>query len=91
VHPPRNFEKPASNAPQNKKLIRKMNRKDFFNTAGRLLILGGITASAGYLVVNKKVSATCTESPTCKTCGKFAKCELPQAKEVLSSETNSIE
>ena len=58
-----------------------MNRKDFFNTAGRLLILGGITASAGYLVVNKKVSAACTESPTCKNCGKFAKCELPQAKE----------
>jgi hypothetical protein len=58
-----------------------MNRKDFFNTAGRLLILGGITASAGYLVVNKKVSATCTESPTCSNCGKFAKCNLPQAKE----------
>ncbi len=58
-----------------------MNRKDFFNTAGRLIILGGITASAGYLVVNKKVSATCTESPTCKSCGKFAKCELPHAKE----------
>jgi len=58
-----------------------MNRKDFFNTAGRLLILGGITASAGYLVVNKKVSANCIESPTCSTCGKFAKCELPKAKE----------
>jgi hypothetical protein len=57
-----------------------MNRKDFFNTAGRLLILGGITASAGYLVVNKKVSAKCTESPTCNSCGKFSKCELPQAK-----------
>lgn len=59
-----------------------MNRKDFFNTAGRLLILGGITASAGYLIVNKKVAAACTESPTCNNCGKFAKCELPQAKEV---------
>jgi hypothetical protein len=58
-----------------------MNRKDFFTTAGRLLILGGITASAGYLIVNKKVSANCTESPTCSNCGKFAKCELPQAKE----------
>jgi len=81
VHPRRHFEKPANHAPQNEKLIRTMNRKTFFTTAGRLLILGGITASAGYLVVNKKVSATCTESPTCKTCGKFAKCELPQAKE----------
>lgn len=58
-----------------------MNRKDFFNTAGRLLILGGITASAGYLIVNKKVSANCTESSACSNCGKFAKCELPQSKE----------
>jgi hypothetical protein len=81
VHPPRHFEKPSSYAPKNEKLIRKMNRKNFFTTAGRFLLLGGLAASAGYLVVNKKVSATCTESPTCKTCGKFAKCELPQAKE----------
>ena len=31
-----------------------MNRKDFFKTAGRFLLLGGITASAGYLIVNNK-------------------------------------
>jgi|JFJP01.1.fsa_nt_gi hypothetical protein len=59
-----------------------MNRKEFFNTAGRLLILGGITASAGYLVLNNKVSASCSVSPTCNSCGKFSKCEKPQAKEV---------
>jgi hypothetical protein len=60
----------------------KMNRKDFFNTAGRLLILGGISASAGYLVLNNKVTTNCSVSPTCKSCGKFSKCELPQAKEI---------
>jgi hypothetical protein len=59
-----------------------MNRKEFFNTAGRLLILGGITASAGYLVVNNKVTANCSVSPTCNSCGKFSKCSLPQAKDV---------
>jgi len=59
-----------------------MDRKDFFKTTGRLLILGGITASAGYLVVNNKVSASCSVSPTCNSCGKFSKCELPQAKDV---------
>jgi hypothetical protein len=59
-----------------------MNRKEFFNTTGRLLILGGITASAGYLVLNKKVSAACSVSPTCNSCGKYSKCDLPQAKEV---------
>jgi hypothetical protein len=81
VHPPRQFEKPASHAPKKEKLIRTMNRKNFFTTAGRLFLLGGMAASAGYLVLNNRVSATCTESPICKTCGKFAKCELPQAKE----------
>jgi len=59
-----------------------MNRKDFFRTGGRLLLLGGITTSAGYLLVNKKVTASCTVSPTCNNCGEFSKCELPQAKEV---------
>jgi hypothetical protein len=65
-----------------------MNRKEFFTTAGRLLILGGITASAGYLVVNNKVTASCSVSPTCKSCGKFSKCELPQAKEANNNESN---
>jgi hypothetical protein len=59
-----------------------MTRKDFFKAGGRLLLLGGITASAGYLVVNKRVSARCSVSPTCENCGKFSKCVLPQAKEV---------
>jgi hypothetical protein len=62
-----------------------MDRKNFFTTAGRLILLGGMAASAGYLVLNKKVSAACTESPTCKTCGKFAKCELPLAKETKNT------
>lgn len=76
----RHFEKLASHAPKNEKRNRTMDRKNFFTTAGRLLLLGGMAASAGYLVLNRKVSATCTESPTCKNCGKFVKCELPQAK-----------
>jgi hypothetical protein len=59
-----------------------MNRKDFIKTTGRILILGGMAASTGYLVVNKKVDATCSVSPTCQKCGKFSNCELPQAKEV---------
>lgn len=59
-----------------------MNRKEFFKTSGRLFLLGGITASAGYLLVNKKVTASCSVSPSCENCGKFSKCEDPQAKEV---------
>ncbi|WP_346857211.1 hypothetical protein [uncultured Draconibacterium sp.] len=58
-----------------------MNRKEFFKTTGRLLILGGIAASAGYLVVNKKVSASCSVSPSCKNCGKVSNCVNPEVKE----------
>ena len=58
-----------------------MNRKEFFKTTGRLLILGGITTSVGYLVVNKKVTASCSVSPTCNTCGKFSNCENPAIKQ----------
>lgn len=59
-----------------------MNRKEFIKTSGRLLILGGITASAGYLLVNNKVAASCSVSPTCKNCGKITNCENPDVKEV---------
>ena len=59
-----------------------MKRKDFIKTTGRLLIFGGITTFTGYLLVNKKVTASCTASPTCENCGKLSKCELPQAEEV---------
>ena len=59
-----------------------MNRKEFIKTGGRLILLSGIAASAGYLVINNRVDAKCTVSSTCVSCGKFSKCELPQAKEV---------
>ncbi len=57
-----------------------MNRKDFFKTGGRILMLGGLTASVGYLVVNKKVSASCTISPTCYSCGIYTNCVNPAVK-----------
>ncbi|MCF6358902.1 MAG: hypothetical protein L3J54_13965 [Draconibacterium sp.] len=63
-----------------------MNRKEFLKTTGRLLILGGFTASAGYLIVNKKVTASCSVSPTCKTCNKVSNCENPNVKEVRYKE-----
>jgi hypothetical protein len=59
-----------------------MNRKDFIKTSGRILILGGMAASAGYLVVSNKVDTTCSAASACLKCGKFSECELPQAKEV---------
>jgi hypothetical protein len=58
-----------------------MKRKEFIKTTGRLLLLGGIAASAGYLVVNKKVSASCSVSPTCENCGKVSNCVNPEVKQ----------
>ena len=58
-----------------------MNRKDFIKTGGRFILLGGIAASTGYLVINRQVKATCSVSPTCKNCGKLTNCEEPGVKE----------
>ena len=58
-----------------------MNRKEFFKTGGRFLLLGGLTATVGYLVVNKKVSANCTVSPTCNNCGIYTNCVAPEVKD----------
>ena len=58
-----------------------MNRKEFFKTGGRILILGAMAATTGYLVVNQKVDTTCSVSPACQKCGQFTKCELPLAIE----------
>ncbi|MFW6289805.1 MAG: hypothetical protein ACOC0R_02465 [Mariniphaga sp.] len=59
-----------------------MNRKEFLKTGGRILILGGMAVSTGYLIVNERVDTTCSVSPSCTKCGKLSSCELPQAKEV---------
>lgn len=59
-----------------------MDRKQFLIKGGRILILGGIAACTGYLVVNDKVDASCSVSSSCEKCGKLTSCELPQAKEV---------
>ncbi|NQU52010.1 MAG: hypothetical protein HQ522_05680 [Bacteroidetes bacterium] len=75
------IENTANHAPHNEEKIKTMNRKEFFKTSGRLLILGGITTSAGYLLVNNKVSASCSVSPTCQNCGKIANCETPAVKQ----------
>ena len=66
-----------------------MNRKEFIKTTGRFLILGGIATSAGYLLVNKKVTATCSVSPTCKFCGKISNCENPNVK--IARSKNEVE
>ena len=43
-------------------------------------MLGGITATAGYLVVNKKVSINCSVSPACTSCVIYSDCVNPEVK-----------
>lgn len=57
-----------------------MNRKKFIETGGRLLMLGGLAAASGYLVLNRKVTTTCSISPTCQNCGKVSACINPEVK-----------
>jgi hypothetical protein len=62
-----------------------MKRKEFIKTTCRLMLLGGMAVSSGYLIVNNKVTAKCSVSPTCDKCGKFSGCKLPQAKELKNA------
>jgi len=59
-----------------------MNRKEFIRSGGRVLILGGMAVSTGYLFAKRKVDLTCTTSSTCKECSELSACKLPQAKEL---------
>jgi len=58
-----------------------MNRKDFFKQGGRWVILSGIGLLSVFLASNQKIVTpdNCSVAPQCKSCGKYAQCELPQA------------
>jgi len=58
-----------------------MNRKNFIQTTGRILLLGGLAGATGYLAGNRKVDTACSVSPVCRECRQFAACTLPQAVE----------
>ncbi|HZH74175.1 MAG TPA: hypothetical protein VFD91_16890 [Mariniphaga sp.] len=59
-----------------------MNRKEFIRSGGRVLILGGMALSTGYLFARKKVDLTCSSSSACKECSELSACKLPKAKEL---------
>lgn len=63
-----------------------MNRKDFIIAGGRMLVLAGMAATTGYLVVNDKIETTCSKSAACTKCGQFTGCELPLAKDTRAKE-----
>jgi hypothetical protein len=58
-----------------------MDRKRFFTESGRLLLLAGIFAATFWLIFKNRITTDCKVSAACKNCGRFAECELTQAKE----------
>jgi len=58
-----------------------MNRRDVIRQTGRLAILSGIGLLSLFLTTHQKVVTpeNCSVSPFCGNCGKFSKCDLPQA------------
>lgn len=67
-----------------------MDRKNFFTTAGRLLLLGGLAGSTVFLITKNRISAECTVSAACKNCGSLNTCTLPRAEKYNLSEKNRL-
>ena len=72
-----------------------MVRREFFLKAGRLMMLGGLTAAAAYLVTERKVtlSAQCGLAQNCTGCSRYSGCSEPQARNyksesVITGKTN---
>jgi hypothetical protein len=59
-----------------------MVRREFFIKAVRLLMLGGMTAAAAYLVAERKVSLTaqCGLAQSCTGCSRYSGCNEQQAR-----------
>lgn len=63
-----------------------MNRRDFFRHGGRWIILSSFGLMTAFLAANHKIVSAeeCPVEPQCKNCGKYSRCELPQAKKQLN-------
>ena len=59
-----------------------MERRGFFKTGARLLMLGGFAAASGYLVWQGRVTrsqAVCGTGSVCNGCSKLSDCSDDQA------------
>jgi hypothetical protein len=62
---------------QNVSNFTDMERRDFVMKWSRWALLGGMLASAGYLAVSGRVSATasCDDTGKCGNCSRYASCK----------------
>jgi len=53
-----------------------MERREFIHRWGRLALLGGMVATAGYFAVSGRITATasCTDPGKCGACNIYASC-----------------
>ncbi len=57
-----------------------MDRREFIKKAGRTLILGGIVAGSGYLLLKPESAEKCDLDFICKKCKQNKICTLPEAE-----------
>jgi hypothetical protein len=59
-----------------------MNRRNFIETTGRGILLGGLAIVSGVLVSRRQVSrdTQCSAYFQCKNCGRLSRCQLPEAE-----------
>ncbi len=58
-----------------------MERREFIKKAGRAMVLGGIVAGSGYLLLKPKSDEKCDLDFICQNCKKSKTCSLPEAEE----------
>ncbi len=67
-----------------------MKRREFIRKAGRTLILGGIVAGSGYLLLKPRSGEKCDLDFICKNCKQNKTCTLPEAEAFKKKNESSM-
>lgn len=62
-----------------------IDRREFIRKAGRGLILGGVIAGGGYLLLRPKTGVACDFDFICRDCRQLKSCSLPEADDFKSN------
>ena len=57
-----------------------MDRRKFIQLAGRSLMMAGLIAGSGYILLKKKEEGNCNFDFVCKECRQLKSCSLDQAE-----------
>lgn len=56
-----------------------MDRRNFIKKISRNLVLGGVLATSGYLLLKPETGEECNFDFICKDCRQLKNCSLPEA------------